>query len=95
VDSRHHGRGLARRALAAELRRRGVADETVREAVSSVSTDDEVAAATALVARKLASMRGLPRDVAHRRLLGMLGRKGFGAGLAARVVSEALRASAG
>ena len=34
-------------------------------------------------------MTGLPRDVATRRLVGMLGRKGFGASLAYRVVSEA------
>jgi regulatory protein len=92
VDSRHHGRGLGRRALAAELKRRGVDDEVAADALSAVSTDDEVAAAQALVNRKLRSMRDLPRDVATRRLVGMLGRKGFGANLAYRVVSEALAA---
>ena len=39
-DSRHHGRGLARRALAAELRRRGVDGEIVGEAVAIVDADD-------------------------------------------------------
>ncbi|HVX68819.1 MAG TPA: regulatory protein RecX [Mycobacteriales bacterium] len=92
VDSRHHGRGLGRRALAAELKRRGVDDEIAADALSAVSTDDEVAAAQALVNRKLRSMADLPRDVATRRLVGMLGRKGFGASLAYRVVSEALAA---
>ncbi len=33
VSSRHRGRGLARRALAQELRHRGVEEETVKEAV--------------------------------------------------------------
>lgn len=91
VDSRHHGRGLGRRALAAELRRKGIADELAAEALAEVSSDDEVAAARALVRRRLASMRGLSGDVATRRLVAMLGRKGFGAGLAYRVVSEELR----
>jgi regulatory protein len=90
VDSRHHGRGLGRRALAAELRRKGIDDETASEALVSVSADDEVAAAQALVRRRLPSLASVPRDVATRRLVGMLGRKGFGAGLAYRVVSEAL-----
>jgi regulatory protein len=90
VDSRHSGRGLARRALASELRRKGIDDEVAADALSSVSSEDEVEVAQALVARKLRSMSGLSREVATRRLVGMLGRKGFGAGLAYRVVSEAL-----
>ncbi|HEX3707597.1 MAG TPA: regulatory protein RecX [Mycobacteriales bacterium] len=94
VDSRHHGRGLARRALAAELRRRGVGDEVAAEALASVSSDDELAAAQALVRRKVGAMSNLSREVATRRLVGMLGRKGFGAGLAYRVVSEALASQA-
>ncbi|HWC35658.1 MAG TPA: regulatory protein RecX [Mycobacteriales bacterium] len=92
VDSRHHGRGLGRRALAAELRRRGVDDDIAAEALATVTTDDEVAAAQALVHRRLRSMTNLPRDVAMRRLVAMLGRKGFGAGLAYRVVAEAFAA---
>lgn len=90
VDSRHHGRGLGRRALAAELRRRGVDDEVAADALSAVTIDDEVAAAQALVRRRLASLRNQPREVAMRRLVAMLGRKGFGASLAYRVVAEAL-----
>jgi regulatory protein len=90
VDSRHRGRGLARRALASELRRKGVEDEVAADALSSVSNEDEYAAAQALVRRRLSSMSSVPRDTATRRLVGMLGRKGFGAGLAYRVVAEAL-----
>lgn len=90
VDSRHHSRGLSRRVLSTELHRKGVDDEIVAEALSSVTQEDEVIAAQALVQRKLRSMTGLPRDVATRRLIGMLGRKGFTGGLAYRVVAEAL-----
>lgn len=90
VGSRHRGRGLARRALADELRRRGIDDETARDALASVSTDDEIAAATALVNRRLRAMSTLAPDVKRRRLLAMLARKGFSAGLAQRVVADAL-----
>ncbi|HET7529724.1 MAG TPA: regulatory protein RecX [Mycobacteriales bacterium] len=93
VDSRHQGRGLARRALSAELRRRGVGDDVIREAVSGVSTDDEEAAARALVARRLPAMARLARETQTRRLVGMLGRKGFSPGLAMKVVREALSAA--
>jgi regulatory protein len=90
VDSRHRGRGLAKRALSAELRRRGVDESVLREAVETVSDDDERAAAAALVERKLRTMSNLSRDVQMRRLVGMLGRKGFGSGVAMSVVREAL-----
>ncbi|MFE3449211.1 regulatory protein RecX [Nonomuraea sp. NPDC059194] len=90
VDSRHHGRGLARRALAAELRHRGVDGDTVSEAVERVDDDQEVETARRLVERKLASTRGLDPQARTRRLAGMLARKGYGAGVAYRVVREAL-----
>ena len=92
VTSRHTGRGLGRRALSAELHRRGVADDTVREAVQTVSADDERTAAVALVERRLRAMNGLSRDVKVRRLVGMLARKGFSQSLAMSVVLEALGA---
>ena len=90
VTSRSRGRGLARRALAHELRRKGVDDETVRSAVDELSPDEEVATARALVARRLPATRGLPPDVRVRRLAGLLARKGYPAGTAFRVVREAL-----
>src|SRR4051794_41598250 len=90
VDSRHRGRGLAKRALSAELRRRGVDETVLRDAVDTVTDDDERAAATALVERKLRSMSNLPRDVQMRRLVAMLGRKGFGSNVALSVVREAV-----
>ncbi|MBB6170794.1 regulatory protein [Nocardiopsis mwathae] len=90
VDSRHAGRGLGRRALAAELRRRGVAEETVRDAVDDISADQEEAAARRLVRRKLDSTRGAPDEARVRRAMGMLARKGYPAGLAYRVVREEL-----
>ncbi|MEV6156706.1 recombination regulator RecX [Nonomuraea sp. NPDC052129] len=90
VDSRHHGRGLAKRALAAELRHRGVDSETVNEAVDRLEPDQELETARRLVERKLSSTRGLDPQVRTRRLAGMLARKGYAPGLAFRVIREAL-----
>ncbi|GAB2912644.1 hypothetical protein GCM10027203_10130 [Nonomuraea fastidiosa] len=90
VDSRHHGRGLAKRALAAELRQRGVDSETVSEAVERLDPEQEVETARRLVERKLASTRSLDPQKRTRRLAGMLARKGYPSGLAYRVIREAL-----
>lgn len=90
VESRHRSRGLAPRALAQELRRKGVGDEEAKEALEQIGEDDQRAAARALVDRKLRSMSGLDRQVATRRLAGLLARKGYAAGLAFSVVREAL-----
>ncbi len=90
VESRHHGRGLARRALARELRTRGVDSGVIDAAVGQLDSEREQETARSLVERKLASTRGLERDRRIRRLAGMLARKGYGEGLALRVVRRAL-----
>ncbi|MFC9509595.1 recombination regulator RecX [Streptomyces sp. NPDC057002] len=90
VESRHHGRGLARRALARELRTKGVESTLIDEAVSQLEPEQEEATARELVARKLRSTRGLDRDKRLRRLAGMLARKGYSEGMALRVVRQAL-----
>ena len=92
VSSRQAGRGLARRALSAELRAKGVEAEVAAEAVELVDDEDERAAAARLVERRLTGMRRLDRATATRRLIGMLARKGYNGGLAAAVVREALDA---
>ncbi|MFB6568115.1 recombination regulator RecX [Streptomyces noursei] len=90
VESRHHGRGLARRALARELRTKGVDSALIDEAVGRLDAEQEESTARELVARKLRTTRGLDRDKRLRRLAGMLARKGYPEGLALRVVRRAL-----
>ena len=92
VTSRQAGRGLARRALGAELRAKGVDAEVAAAALEEVDPQDEWDAARRLVARRLPSMQRLDRQTAERRLIGMLARKGYGGGLAGYVVREALDA---
>ncbi|QFR00769.1 recombination regulator RecX [Streptomyces phaeolivaceus] len=90
VESRHHGRGLARRALVQELRTKGVDSTLIDEAVSQLDSEQEESTARELVARKLRSTRGFDRDKRLRRLAGMLARKGYPEGMALRVVRQAL-----
>ena len=90
VESRHHGRGLAGRALAAELRQRGVAQPDIQAAVASLDPERELATARELARRRLSATRGQPLVTRVRRLTAMLARKGYPAGLAYRVVREAL-----
>ncbi|MYU35948.1 recombination regulator RecX [Streptomyces sp. SID8358] len=92
VESRHRGRGLARRALVRELHTKGVDSALIDEAVGQLDSEQEEETARALVDRKLRSTRGLDRDKRLRRLAGMLARKGYGEGMALRVVRQALEA---
>ncbi|MFY1627322.1 regulatory protein RecX [Micromonospora sp. WMMD723] len=91
VSSRHNGRGLARRALANELRQRGVDGEVASEALGELDEETEAQTARALVDRKLRTARGEP-DAVFRRLVGMLARKGYPPGVAIRAVKDALAA---
>jgi regulatory protein len=91
VSSRHHGRGLARRALANELRRKGVDADTAGMALDDLDESTEAETARRLVDRKLRSTRGTPEQV-FGRLVGMLARKGYPPRVAIRVAKDALAA---
>jgi regulatory protein len=91
VHSRHTYQGMGRRALAVELRRRGVDNDTAAEAVASVDSDAEEERARQLVRKRLPSMGSADQPAKIRRLVGMLARKGYAQGLAYRVVKEELK----
>ena len=93
VDSRQPGKGLGRRALAQELRRKGIDEEVARDALEEIDPEDEEEAARALVRRKLRTLRRVDRATATRRLTGMLARKGHSGEVVWRVVREELDAS--
>ena len=92
VRTRHAERGLSRRAIAVELRRRGIDDELAGAALEQVDSDDEETAARQLVRRKLRSTAGLDAQTRARRTFAALGRKGYPPGLVARLVREELDA---
>lgn len=96
VRGRARTRGLSRSALKRELREKGVSGETTDEALEQVSDANELDMARELVEKKVRSM---PADLDHdkgvRRLVSMLGRKGYGPGVAFRVVNEVWPAERG
>ena len=90
VRSRRAGKGLARTALAHELRRHGIDDEVAHAALAEVGGTDERARAEELVAKRLRSMHGLAPDVQARRLAGLLARKGYAGEVAWPVIRDAV-----
>lgn len=90
VRSQQAGRGLARRALLQELRRKGVDDDVASSALEQVDDDSERERARGLVTKKMRSMHGLDVTVQTRRLAGMLARKGYSSGTAWSVIREAV-----
>lgn len=92
VRTRFAERGLARRAIADEMRRKGFEAHDIEPALEQISAEAEEAAARELVRGRLRRIDSLARDVQYRRLAGFLGRKGYSSGLAMRVIKEELAA---
>jgi regulatory protein len=88
--AQHRERGLAGRAVARKLRQRGLDEDTVQEAVGQIAPGSERTAARALVTRRLPALRGLEPTVQARRLVALLGRRGYRPALAYAVVRDAL-----
>lgn len=90
VRSQRESRGLARRALAVELRRRGIDDQTaagaLAEADAEAGVDLEEQVARDLVRRRWRP--DLDPAVQARRLHAMLARKGYPPGLSHRLIAE-------
>lgn len=91
VRSRHNHSGLARRALVAELRRKGVDGPVAAEAAAEVDASAEEQRARELVRKRIRGSRASDEQAQVRRLVGALARKGYPEGLAYRVVREELR----
>ena len=90
VESRQQRRHLSRRALAAELHRKGVDRDEAEAALDQVDGADERSAARALAEKKSRSMNRLEPQVRRRRLTGMLARRGFSSAVVNDVLSEIL-----
>lgn len=92
VRTRHSERGLARRGIAAELRRRGIDEGTAVDALEQIDSDDERTAGARLATKLVTRTRNLDRQVRVRRAVGSLARKGYAPGLAFELVRDALAA---
>nr|WP_268248142.1 regulatory protein RecX [Flavimobilis marinus] len=94
VRTRVAERHLSRRALAVELRRKGIADDDARAALERIDDDLQEETARAFVASRIRRASSLDPVTRSRRLVGALARKGYSAEVATRVVREALAADA-
>jgi regulatory protein len=86
-------RGYGRSRILAELSRRRVDRHTAEGAVADVGEDDEGERRQrmlVLARKRCAQLRGLEREVAKRRLVGYLARRGYGGSEVWRVADEAL-----
>ncbi len=90
VTSRHGTRGLGRRAVAQELRRKGVADDIIAEALDPIDADQERTRALQLARSRYPQVMNLPYATQVRRLMGALTRRGYDVGLASAVVREVI-----
>jgi regulatory protein len=94
VQARQRGKGLSSRALAGELRRKGVDDDLTKEVLGELDPEVELAAAHRLVQTKLRSMSRFDDTTKLRRLTGLLARKGYPPRVAFDVVRHELGAEA-
>ena len=94
VRSRQAGAGKGKRALAAELRTRGVDDEVIASALEGIDAGAERVRAEQLVERRLRRETLGDGDDAKvmRRLVAMLARRGYSQSMAVAVVTEAVAA---
>jgi regulatory protein len=82
-------RGMGRRAGLAALRAKGVDREIAEQAVGEVNPEDEADRAYELALGRLERLRSLPPDVAYRRAVGFLVRRGFEPVIASTAVRRA------
>ncbi len=90
AESRHVHRGQSRYVIRQDLRRKGVSDGLIDDALDSITDDQEKMRARALVDRKIPSLERCEPAVMERRLVGMLARKGYPTSMCFLVVREAL-----
>lgn len=85
---RQRSKGLSRRVLAQELRRKSIAQQLIDDVLEEISREDEVAAARNLVAKKLRTLSRCDSQTQFRRVHSLLARKGY----SATIIKEAIRA---
>ena len=90
VRTRFAEKGAARRAIAEELRRKGLEEQNVTAALGQIDSDDEDAAALALARKRLSATAHLPWEVRRRRTAAVLGRKGYSREVTMRAIEDAL-----
>lgn len=92
VRTRHAERGLAARAIAQELRRKGFDDAVIAGALEPLSAEGQRETARALAEARWRRTEGIDREARVRRVVAHLGRKGYSPSLAFGLVQDLIRA---
>lgn len=90
--TRHAERGLAPRAIAMELRRKGFEEDDIAAALDPFSADTQRETAQRLAAARWRRTAGVDHEARVRRVVGHLGRKGYSPSLAFALVQDLVRA---
>jgi len=86
-------RGFAKRAIGAELARKGVAATTSAQALAQIDSAQQMEAAQQVAAKAVQRCVGLAPEVKARRAYGAVSRRGFSASIATAAVAQALAMS--
>ena len=92
TQARHANRSQAGPAIAAQLRRRGIEDSVIGEALAQLDPASESRAARSLVQSRLARMSALDAPTRLRRLMALLARRGYSAGVSAQAIRDVMGA---
>ena len=80
---------MSRRALAADLKSRGIEFQWIEQALNEATEGtDELETARALAQSRSSHLKGLKPEAAKRRLFGFLSRRGFSSDIAYRVIRD-------
>jgi regulatory protein len=82
--------GLGRRAAAEKMRQRGLSQVVIAEALEGISADDESERLREVAADRARALGSLPPDVAKRRLVAYLQRRGYSGNQVFQVATEVL-----
>lgn len=86
--TRHRERGKSRRAVRQELERKGFEADDIALALDQITDADEHAVARELAFKRWKQLEGVDRDKRVRRVVSMLGRRGYSPSLAFSLVRE-------
>lgn len=92
VRTRHSERGQAPRAIRAELQRKGFEPSDIETALEHITDTGLAERAWDLASKRWRSLRGVDDQARTRRVVAMLGRKGYPPSLAFSVVKDLQRA---
>ena len=91
VEQRHEARHMSRRAVAVELRRRGLPSDVVESATDGLDDAADWQGAREAAQLRMRRLAGLDEATARRRLAGALARKGYDPSIVSGVVAQMMR----